>query len=268
MFFVIYQVQNSSRCALDLPLLVPRLLCVLTCRVWVVRMQTGPLMRWIGKVYQVIRSSLRDLSSLGLLWSRNWSHCPQQRQNTTWWLTLSRRLSGSAHFLAFCTFPSLVLFLYSLTIRRCVLFQICLRFLLVWSILTFDTISSNSMFRRVIFRQLGYLRRTCQQIFLLKCCLFLFFLAIMMFWVSLFLPLWYNLFFSVFSLTFCFPFVSFSFRFWWGCVELYGHGVRTSSHIISHVAMWTYIVYSLPLSLPQSLSLLRKYVSITSYILL
>lgn len=86
---------------------------------------------------------------------------------------------------------------------------------------TFNTTLFATIFRPVLSLLFGCLWRTCLQIFLWKFYHFLFFLIIMMFSVFLFLLCCYE--------SFC------CFSFWWGCVDLYGHGVQNlKSHHRSH----------------------------------
>ena len=216
---------------------------------------TGPLIHWIEKAYLGILSILKVLLSLGQLWNRNWSPCLQWRPNIMWWLMPSRRPFNFMPFLDLWNFLYLVLSQYWAIIKQHALSPTHLRFLLVWSTLTFTIILFGNMSRPVIFGRLGYLLRTSPPIFLLSTIFPCFFSPSQCF--GPFCASFFGL--GLFCFLFSLSFILVSFCSDGGVLT---YMVRTSSHNLDHMALPNLYSCHFATFLPQSLSLpLRKYVS-------
>ena len=165
----------------------------------------------------------------------------------------SRKHFGFTHFLCFWTFLFLVLFPFLAIIRQLVPSRIPLPSLLVLSILISDIILFGNMYNQALFRLLGCLLRICLLIFLLSHFLFQFFLAIMMFWVSLS---------HLFCLDYFSLFFLLSFRSDGGVLT---YTVFVSEHQSCYHVTWLHVLYiffTSPFYILSSYSLLRMCVYI------
>ena len=208
-------------------------------------------MQLIIKAFQVIRSTSKGCSFLGLLSNKSRSHSLLWKPNTMRCPMLLKKLFGFGCSLVFWSFLVLVLFLFLVTIRLLVHCRTHPQSPHAPNILTFNIILFTYMLPPALFPQHGFLLEICQQTFLLKLYISLFFLAIAMFWVSLFLLSLLN--YSSFPFNFSFL----SFPFWWGCVDIVRMYIRghvtsrvlysscCSSVVISFLTLRTYVYSSI-----------------------
>lgn len=136
-------------------------------------MLTGLLTLSTGEACLAILFTFRDHWCLALLWSRNILHCHLLKLSYTRCPMLLRKRFGSILYLVFCIskYPDLSLVI----IKWPVLFWIFRLFQLVWNISIFTIIFFMIMFRPALSLLFGYQQKICQQIFLQKPFLLLFF---------------------------------------------------------------------------------------------